>query len=215
MSNESEENARLVTCRCQICNGAIEFDANELNGREEATVECPYCKMETVIYAPRTTSRPAQRVIAAGAPPVISKAYCRNCGKLVNPAAIACLSCGASPRSQNNFCWHCGERTTAVQVICVKCGVSLESQQFKTGTPETHNKLAAALLAIFLGALGIHKFYLGYTKEGVIMLAVSVIGALIIFPPFIMAIIGLIEGIMYMSDPHFEATHASKKKPWF
>jgi Holliday junction DNA helicase RuvB subunit len=58
MSSQSDENALLVTCRCQLCNGAIEFDANELNGRESAKVECPHCKMETIIFAPRSPLPP-------------------------------------------------------------------------------------------------------------------------------------------------------------
>lgn len=37
------------------------------------------------------------------------------------------------------------------------------------------NKVVAGVLAILLGWLGIHKFYLGYNKEGLIMLAVSVV----------------------------------------
>ena len=36
------------------------------------------------------------------------------------------------------------------------------------------SKIAAGLLAIFLGTLGVHKFYLGYTKEGLIMLLITV-----------------------------------------
>lgn len=66
-----------------------------------------------------------------------------------------------------------------------------------------------------LGSLGIHKFYLGYTKEGVIMLLVSLltcgIGAVV------MEIIGLIEGIMYLvkSDEEFQATYVDSHKGWF
>ena len=61
------------------------------------------------------------------------------------------------------------------------------------------NKIAAGLLAILLGGLGIHKFYLGCTKAGVITLLVSLltfgIGAVV------MQIIGLIEGIIYLTKP--------------
>ncbi|MDO5150707.1 MAG: NINE protein [Oscillospiraceae bacterium] len=76
-------------------------------------------------------------------------------------------------------------------------------------------KLVAGLLGILLGSLGIHKFYLGYTKEGVIMLLVSLltcgIGAVV------MEIIGLIEGIMYLvkSDEEFQATYVDSHKGWF
>ena len=76
-------------------------------------------------------------------------------------------------------------------------------------------KLVAGLLGILLGSLGIHKFYLGYTKEGVIMLLVSLltcgIGAVV------MEIIGLIEGIMYLvkSDEELQATYVDSHKGWF
>jgi TM2 domain-containing membrane protein YozV len=74
-------------------------------------------------------------------------------------------------------------------------------------------KLAAGLLGIFMGQLGIHKFVLGYTTSGVIMLVVSLtcIGAPI------MHIIGLIEGIMYLtkSDEEFYQNYIANKKEWF
>ena len=79
----------------------------------------------------------------------------------------------------------------------------------------TKSKIAAGLLGIFLGSLGIHKFYLGYTTQGVIMLLVSLftfgIGA------SIMAIIGIIEGIIYLvkTDDEFYYTYELGSKPWF
>ena len=77
------------------------------------------------------------------------------------------------------------------------------------------SKLAAGLLAIFLGALGIHKFYLGYTKAGVIMLLVSVLSLFIL--SWIVGIIALIEGIIYLTkdDYDFYMTYVANKKPWF
>lgn len=82
-------------------------------------------------------------------------------------------------------------------------------------------KLIAGILAILLGALGIHKFILGYTMEGVIMLVVSIGGtvALCGFPiaPFVMSVIGLIEGILYLTktDDEFVATYVVGRKGWF
>lgn len=40
-------------------------------------------------------------------------------------------------------------------------------------TPGAEKKLVAGLLGILLGWTGAHKFMLGYTKEGIIQLAVS------------------------------------------
>lgn len=80
------------------------------------------------------------------------------------------------------------------------------------------NKMVAGILAILLGALGIHKFYLGYQKEGIIMAAVSVVGSILLgLGPGIMAIIGLVEGIMYLtkSDEEFNSIYVVGRKPWF
>jgi hypothetical protein len=58
MSDQSKENARYVTCRCQHCGGHIEFDANELNGAEMAKVECPHCHLKTPIFAGKASFPP-------------------------------------------------------------------------------------------------------------------------------------------------------------
>lgn len=79
-------------------------------------------------------------------------------------------------------------------------------------------RVSAGILGILLGALGIHKFVLGYSKAGVIMLLVSIIGAVFFFlGPIIMGTIGLIEGIIYLtkSDAEFHNTYVANKKEWF
>ncbi|ADE55255.1 TM2 domain-containing protein [Coraliomargarita akajimensis] len=78
-------------------------------------------------------------------------------------------------------------------------------------------KIAAGVCGILLGGLGIHKFILGYTKEGIIMLVVCLLGSLVIVGPMIMGLIGLIEGILYLtkSDEEFVATYVNGKKGWF
>ena len=81
--------------------------------------------------------------------------------------------------------------------------------------PGAEKKIPAGILAILLGALGIHKFYLGYTKEGVIMLLVSVLT--LGMAAFVMSIIALIEGILYLTktDEQFAATYVTGRKGWF
>ncbi|GGG92404.1 hypothetical protein GCM10011416_06670 [Polaribacter pacificus] len=76
-------------------------------------------------------------------------------------------------------------------------------------------RIIAGILGILLGSLGIHKFVLGYTTEGVVMLLISVltcgIGA------WLMGLFGLIEGILYLtkSDEDFVYTYQTNKKGWF
>jgi TM2 domain-containing membrane protein YozV len=76
-------------------------------------------------------------------------------------------------------------------------------------------KLPAGICGILLGCLGVHKFVLGYTREGIIMLLITVLtcgyGAAVV------GIIGLIEGIIYLtrSDEEFVQTYVRNKKGWF
>lgn len=83
--------------------------------------------------------------------------------------------------------------------------------QSEFGNTTTENKkVAAGILAILLGVFGIHKFYLGYTKEGVIQLLLG-------FLCGIGGLIGLIEGILYLTktDGDFYQTYQVGRKPWF
>jgi TM2 domain-containing membrane protein YozV len=85
-------------------------------------------------------------------------------------------------------------------------------------TPADSKRVAAGVLAILLGALGVHKFVLGYSKAGVVMLLVSIIGSVFLFlGPIVMGIIGLVEGIIYLtkSDAEFNQTYVAQKKEWF
>jgi TM2 domain-containing membrane protein YozV len=83
------------------------------------------------------------------------------------------------------------------------------------GPVTTNNRIAAGICGILLGALGIHKFILGYTTPGLIMLLVSVLTCG--FGAVVMAVIGLIEGIIYLTktDAEFEEMYVRNQKPWF
>jgi len=80
-------------------------------------------------------------------------------------------------------------------------------------------KITAGVFGILIGALGIHKFILGYTGAGVIMLLVSIVGGLLTCggSTGVMAIIGLIEGIVYLtkSDEEFVRIYVDGRKEWF
>lgn len=83
------------------------------------------------------------------------------------------------------------------------------SEGLASGSP---NKMTAGLLALFLGPLGVHKFYLGFTKAGIIML----VGTIFIIPAFITVPLALIEAITYLtkSDEEFERLYVIEKKQW-
>lgn len=86
-----------------------------------------------------------------------------------------------------------------------------------TGTPPdvSSKKLAAGICGILLGSLGVHKFILGYTNAGLIMLLATILTCGIAGVVF--GVIGLVEGIIYLtkSDDDFYRTYIAQKKPWF
>jgi len=89
-------------------------------------------------------------------------------------------------------------------------------QAYQEINADTGNKrIVAGVVAILFGALGIHKFILGYQKEGIIMLVISFLS--LGFLLALVALIGIIEGIIYLSktDEEFFQTYQIGRKPWF
>ncbi len=84
-------------------------------------------------------------------------------------------------------------------------------EDWNNPAPKQENKkIAAGILAILVGALGVHKFYLGYTKEGILQILSNLLC-------WLGSLIGLIEGIIYLtkSDEEFYQTYQVNKKGWF
>jgi TM2 domain-containing membrane protein YozV len=84
------------------------------------------------------------------------------------------------------------------------------------------NKVTAGILALLLGGLGIHKFYLGFSGPGLVFLLVNTVGllvtwSLLFLPNVILGIIAFVEGIIYLtkSDEEFEQLYVVQKKRWF
>lgn len=77
---------------------------------------------------------------------------------------------------------------------------------------QDNKKLPAGILAILLGPLGIHKFLLGYTTEGIIWLVITLFTC-----GTATYILGIIEGIIYLTktDEEFYQTYQVGKKAWF
>lgn len=71
------------------------------------------------------------------------------------------------------------------------------------------SKVAAGLLAIFLGGLGIHWFYLGKTTRGIIYLLASLFFFWTVFVPVLITIISIIEGIVILTESQesFDASY--------
>lgn len=81
-----------------------------------------------------------------------------------------------------------------------------------------NKKILAGIIGILFGWIGIHKFILGYNKEGVILLVLGLLGFLTCgITSGISGVIGLVEGIIYLtkSDEDFYNTYQVGTKPWF
>ena len=84
------------------------------------------------------------------------------------------------------------------------------------------SKVAAGVIAVLLGGLGMHKFYLNYTSQGLTLLSLTIVGAIlsIVFIGFVFLlaawVAGLVEGIIYLSksDEDFHRTYVVGKQPW-
>ncbi len=125
--------------------------------------------------------------------------FCKNCGNEMDPNASFCVRCGAMKGVGQKYCANCGAELPVNATACVRCGCLAAGpapNQAQSGAAQK-SKLAAGLLGIFLGALGIHNFYLGYTGKAVAQLLISVctcgIGAAVT------GVWGLIEGILILT----------------
>jgi len=76
-------------------------------------------------------------------------------------------------------------------------------------------RIVVGVVAILFGSIGIHKFILGYQKEGIVMLVVSLLS--LGFLVGLVALIGIVEGIIYLrkSDEEFFKIYQEGRRPWF
>ena len=124
------------------------------------------------------------------------------------------------------YCTKCGAINDEMAQYCTNCQAPLSSVSGSGYPPPqtvppgamtdwkamgADKKVLAGVLGILVGSLGVHKFVLGYTNEGIIQIVISV------FTCGAGGIIGIIEGIIYLtkSDEEFVRTYIQSKKGWF
>ena len=133
--------------------------------------------------------------------------YCTKCGAVNDETSQYCVSCQAPLSPVSGY--------QPMQAVNQNAPGSMTDWK----AMGADKKVMAGILAIVLGSLGIHKFILGYTTEGIIMLVVTLVVSIvtcgILWP--VMWVIGIVEGIIYLtkSDEDFVRTYIQNKKGWF
>lgn len=138
--------------------------------------------------------------------------YCKNCGNEMDDLAVVCVSCGVAKSDGKDYCFNCGNSVNPDADFCTQCGTATNNKQGQTGNQQFNNsqnvygqehksKLAAGILGILLGWLGIHNFYLGYTQKAVVQLLLGTIGSVLTcgLGSIASGIWGLVEGIMILT----------------
>ena len=123
--------------------------------------------------------------------------FCKNCGRnLGEVQKDLCDECEATLNTSNIE----NEDVEVIKEVGTNnnnnnnYNNSTNNINYTNNNPEAKSKMAAGLLGIFLGGLGIHNFYLGYTGKGVGQLLLSI--ASCGFLAWVSAVWGLIEGIL-------------------
>lgn len=131
---------------------------------------------------------------------------CKECGQQISDSASVCPHCGA-PVIRDVFCPSCGTKVPENVKFCPNCGGQIYpvSEAAKAGKKD---KVVAGLLAILLGTLGIHYFYLGKTQAGVLTIVISLVSCGIW--PVVMFIQGIL--MLTMSEEDFDSKYVDNDR---
>lgn len=122
---------------------------------------------------------------------------CPQCGANVDAGAYACKYCGAPlPQAQQAQQPPAQPPVQPPYAVPQQPYVVQQPVMVPAGYPQK-SKIAAGLLGIFLGAFGVHNFYLGYTGKAVAQLLITLLTCG--FGALVSEIWGLVEGIMILT----------------
>lgn len=117
--------------------------------------------------------------------------FCKYCGKESGDSEV-CEECKAK-QTENTA----NTEANTQEAIEVNATRVENSSNTTSSNKKGKSKIAAGLLGIFLGAFGVHNFYLGYTGKAVAQLLISLLSCG--FLAFASSIWGLVEGIMILT----------------
>ena len=100
-----------------------------------------------------------------------------------------CTNCGAELKEGSDFCSKCGAKVGAKKPV--------EGTVVNNTGAQPKSKMAAGLLGIFLGAFGVHNFYLGYNGKAIAQLLMTLLSCGIL--GVVSGIWGLVEGICILT----------------
>lgn len=123
--------------------------------------------------------------------------FCKNCGNQIDENAAICVKCGFQKGTGSQFCGNCGQPVTPGASVCMSCGYSLTTGPANVDPNTQKSKMVAGLLGIFLGAFGVHNFYLGFTGKAIAQLLITLVSCFTLC--IVSEIWGLIEGIMILT----------------
>ena len=128
---------------------------------------------------------------------------CPQCGAPIDPGATECKFCGEKLAVQQAAQQVQQPQTVYIQQPQPQVVIQQAAPQqvYMTGINPAwpvKSKVAAGILAIFLGGIGVHKFYMGKIGMGILYLLFCWTG--------IPACVGFIEGIIYLcsNDENFQ-----------
>lgn len=124
---------------------------------------------------------------------------CKECGQQISDSAASCPHCGA-PVARESFCQRCGGKMPANATFCPHCGAPVSPD---LRAPYEKDKIVAGLLAIFLGGLGIHYFYMGKTVAGILSIVFTLVSC------GIWQVVMFIQGVLMltMTDEAFRGKY--------
>lgn len=127
---------------------------------------------------------------------------CKECGKEISDTAKTCPHCGAQI-VKDIYCSNCGAKVPENTHFCPSCGYRINAS-----VSGKKDKLVAGLLALFLGYLGIHYFYLDKTTAGILTIVLSLCTC------GIWSVIPFIQGILMlvMDEREFNAKYVETEK---